>query len=501
MKILSLLLISLLPLATMADIGTAFLVVRADIEDEIIQIDAHGDLDKSLKALQGSLTKLELHKDKIFAPAIASRLEGEPLDGLTLTRVHSYLKIHLTILERGLALAEAAERIDNSSIDEQSVAAMSLSLLTHYNTYLKDDHLRILLSKKDEAYDLKRKALKKAYARLTNRKIQKLIGQAIGDGHLSKQQIEHFAENNSLWKKSRKAFRGDFWSNLKTFVVHHISGGFGNAAGAVKFRKGTMWQDYQLETTIQEMLEPMDIITERTPFILTDRLIPGHFGHNALWLGTREQLIELGIWDAEYMKPYQEAILDGFNIMETDRSGTHLKRLSDWMNIDEIAVVRRSDRARSPQQVNEFYAVLMAQYGKTYDFNFDVETTDKLVCSELLYQTYGDVTWPTHSYLGRFTITPDNVAEIITQKNTPFKLIYSLERPEDSDEIKKDIVQLSKNLGYTFNGVDEDGQKILEKESRTCIDSFNAEGTKFKTCIKTWLRPVFGGQTLRRYEH
>ena len=143
----------------------------------------------------------------------------------------------------------------------------------------------------------------------------------------------------------------------------------------------------------------------------------------------------------------------------------------------------------------------MAQHGKTYDFNFDVETTDKLVCSELLYQTYGDVIWPTERYLGRYTISPDNVAEIIAQKSTPFELIYSLERLEDKTEIVKDTVVLAKDLGYSFNGFDEVGERILERETQTCMNRVDANGEQVKTCVKTWVRPVFGGSSIRRFEY
>src|SRR5690606_24429221 len=224
--------------------------------------------------------------------------------------------------------------------------------------------------------------------------VQKLIDESLERGE-NTDLAQALHNHKRTWKKSRKAFRGDFWQGLKTFVVHHISGFIGNRAGSVKFRKGTMWDDQPLNQDIASMLQPMDIITEKTPFILTDKLIPGHFGHNAFWLGTEEQLKDLGVWDEEFMRPFHAAIRSGQNIMETDRSGTHLKALEPWMNIDEIAVIRRQDRPARKDEIREFYAVLMAQPGKTYDFNFDVETTDKLVCSELLYQAFGDVIWPT----------------------------------------------------------------------------------------------------------
>jgi hypothetical protein len=48
--------------------------------------------------------------------------------------------------------------------------------------------------------------------------------------------------------------------------------------------------------------------------------------------------------------------------------------------------------------------------GKRYDFNYDVQTRDRLGCAELVYHAYGHVDWPKRRGLGRATIVPDDIA-------------------------------------------------------------------------------------------
>jgi hypothetical protein len=48
--------------------------------------------------------------------------------------------------------------------------------------------------------------------------------------------------------------------------------------------------------------------------------------------------------------------------------------------------------------------------GKRYDFNFDVETRDRIGCAELVYHAYGEADWPTRKWLGRSVIVPDDIA-------------------------------------------------------------------------------------------
>ncbi|HQH27497.1 MAG TPA: Poxvirus G6, partial [Oligoflexia bacterium] len=59
---------------------------------------------------------------------------------------------------------------------------------------------------------------------------------------------------------------------------------------------------------------------------------------------------------------------------------------------------------------------------KDYDFNFDVNTTDKIVCSELIYVSYPSIAWPTEHVVGRFTISPDNVARLAAG-GAPLRLV------------------------------------------------------------------------------
>ena len=85
-----------------------------------------------------------------------------------------------------------------------------------------------------------------------------------------------------------------------------------------------------------------------------------------------------------------------------------MNTLGHFMNIDDLALLRA--RQISDAERAEVILQTLRQVGKDYDFNFDVESTDRIVCSELVYHAYGEVRWPTQRHLGRVTISPDNVA-------------------------------------------------------------------------------------------
>lgn len=219
--------------------------------------------------------------------------------------------------------------------------------------------------------------------------------------------------------------------NVINKITNALSGFFGNIAGSIKWRKGYLNGNQTAIDMTKASLRPMDMLLEKSSFVLTDKFIPGHYGHAALYLGTRKQLEEIGMWDHPSLQAYQAEIEAGKVILEAVRPGVRLTSIEDFFNIDEITVVRKADGISYEDVLNEQIKRGIDQIGKSYDFNFDISTLDKIVCSELLYIVFGNVNWPTHYRVGRPTITPDDLAEILFYKGTQFnvaKYIVSTER-------------------------------------------------------------------------
>ena len=215
-------------------------------------------------------------------------------------------------------------------------------------------------------------------------------------------------------------FKKSYFSNLfkdrfyllKKYVVDSFNSKFGNAAGAVILRKGRLYLNEKAASIVTKKLKPMDILFEKTPFILTDRTIPGHFGHVAIYLGTKNQLKESGLWYLESLDPYRDKIELGYTILEAAREGVKLKKLVDFMNVDELLILRASKSLESREQRASALENSLRQYGRRYDFNFNVESTSEVVCSELIFYTYPDIPWRTEEILGRPTISPDDLVKM-----------------------------------------------------------------------------------------
>ncbi|WP_265947555.1 YiiX/YebB-like N1pC/P60 family cysteine hydrolase [Dechloromonas sp. A34] len=204
----------------------------------------------------------------------------------------------------------------------------------------------------------------------------------------------------------------DTLNQLKNEGINFSSMVFGNAVGLVETRRGKLDGNPQLVEKVVGTLRAGDILLEKTPFRLTDAFIPGHWGHAAVWVGNERELRELGIWEHPVVRPHQARIRDGRGVIEALRAGVKMNTLTHFLNVDDLAVLRRE--AANPEQQVEVILQALRQVGKAYDFNFDVESTDRIVCSELVYHAYGDIRWPTARHLGRATVSPDNIAVLAT---------------------------------------------------------------------------------------
>jgi len=201
---------------------------------------------------------------------------------------------------------------------------------------------------------------------------------------------------------------GDSLRRLASEGMNLFSMLFGNAVGLIEARHGKLYRHAGTLRLLDARLRAGDILLEKTPFRLTDTFIPGHWGHAALWIGSEDELRALGLWDHELVVPHRDAIRAGRGIVEALRNGVQTSSLESFSNVDDLAVLR--DAAAADAQRAEIVLLALRQLGKAYDFNFDVETTDRIVCSELVYLAYTGIDWPTDNRLGRATSSPDNIA-------------------------------------------------------------------------------------------
>lgn len=183
----------------------------------------------------------------------------------------------------------------------------------------------------------------------------------------------------------------------------------GNTLGMVRWRAGKLRNDREFLTLLAESLQPGDILLEKTPFILTDKTIPGHFGHAAIYIGTTEQLRAIGALELPPVQERLAQIGSGQVVLEALRGGVVLNTLEHFMNIDDVAVLR--PHRLPPEALRDSIALALSNFGKRYDFNFDVNTTETIVCSELVYAAYPQIDFVTKQVFTSFTIAPDDIAK------------------------------------------------------------------------------------------
>jgi len=237
-----------------------------------------------------------------------------------------------------------------------------------------------------------------------------------------------------IYDKARRIGRRprDEWFRIRFHATRLLSKGFGNSAGKIKFRDGKLKHLSRVEhDNLVSQMRPLDILLEKTPFRLTDKFIPGYYGHVAIWVGTERELREVGIWSElphlykiaqeRYSyegPPFQEAIRKGRYIVEALRPGVEINTLRDFLNIDDLAVLRMNECPEGASNTplclaggekREYLLEVFKQIGKNYDFNFNVNTETEIVCSELAYRTFLDVDFQTTKTLGKHSISPKQI--------------------------------------------------------------------------------------------
>jgi hypothetical protein len=205
------------------------------------------------------------------------------------------------------------------------------------------------------------------------------------------------------------AFMGGFASNMKVWISRPLI------------------SRVQIED-LKGILQPGDIILERRNWYLSNGFLPGYWTHMALYVGTAEDLTRRGLATHPYVRPHLDRFRQPdrngyeYRAIEATVWGVIFSSLEETAAADHLAVLRpRVSEARK----NAAIARAFSHTGKPYDFDFDFFSTDRLVCTELIYRAYDElidgerIEFPLVRILGRDTLPPDEIVRVFARQRSP----------------------------------------------------------------------------------
>ena len=175
---------------------------------------------------------------------------------------------------------------------------------------------------------------------------------------------------------------------------------------------------------------------------MSNAFLPGFWPHAALYVGTHDDLKRLGITEEQVvrdrLKKYLSPAHDGERkvVIESISEGVSFSSLSEATRADYIAVLRPR---LSKEQKAEAIVRAFSHQGKPYDFEFDFQTADKLVCTELVYQSYSEmIDFPLKKLMGRWTLPAVEMARKYRDEkdkpNQQLDLVLFLDTPRGSQK-------------------------------------------------------------------
>ncbi len=252
-----------------------------------------------------------------------------------------------------------------------------------------------------------------------------------------RKQVENQAStiNKLLVQKPDKYYRK---SNCIYQTGNFLSGIFGNTVGFFHGKREDQNQNIQL---LQETLQPFDIVLSKSRKHLTDKFIPGYFGHSAIWIGNFEQLQKLGLDNSIHVINNKEQLNNEACMLESLRNKTHLNKLETFADGEDYLILRYKNLDKT--NIKSIISSLR-HIGKKYDFNFNVESPDRLFCTELVFYAYNFIPWEAKKKFNRYTLNPDDIVKQALD-NPEFEVALWINNGVDSTKDKQRLIQLVSN--------------------------------------------------------
>jgi len=184
-------------------------------------------------------------------------------------------------------------------------------------------------------------------------------------------------------------------------------------------RKGESLINEDQLAELAAVLEPGDVLLERRNWYLSNAFLPGYWPHGAVYVGSADELRRRGLDKNRYVHDHWAEFAAGDDqghqhvIIEAVSEGVIFSSLEHSIGGADSAAVLRP--RVTEEEKNEAIVRAFSFAGRPYDFEFDFETTDTLVCTEVVFRSYGGnsddapIEFPLEPIMGRLTMPAINL--------------------------------------------------------------------------------------------
>lgn len=264
----------------------------------------------------------------------------------------------------------------NDTIRYLSKQALLESALNYKMAFQKNRFLRRTINRGDLAYGIPTNTLAQTQQFLWSDKNNRQYLVQNEKDKKATQTIAGFVLSNSA-------------DNLHVFrykTVYFLSKIFGQFAGQFHGKIDKKTTSMLLKSNLQEF----DIVLQKSLTHLTEKFIPGYFGHVGVYLGNDLMI-------------------------ETPRSGVRICSTEEFSNGEIYLIVRPVNLSESQKQ--KIKSSLNSQMGKKYDFNFDSQSPDRIVCSDLVCLAYDYIDWQSKKRAGHYITSPDDLVRSLLDRS------------------------------------------------------------------------------------
>ena len=397
---------------------------RHDNNDHIHKLSTKNDPIRIVVAAYEALPKRE--EIQIFlsdSQAAESRGYYNPIEDERLREAYTrYLAIRLSLWEVIQSLPRAAKQIQRDPLNAKdqdwrgfAIAFTAAELIVRTGEFLIDlarDRPLIWrkLDEADQRYNLPRKSFTRLYRQLTSAFRMHGFYRACDIFDVYKETVLTAAPRQIseilTMINLPTASRGDHLRRYRRFIRHsvkrrHISAGR-NVLFSIFEMMGSDIADLKIPfikppkapkrvrldviAEIRERLQPGDVFVTRHDDAMSNLFLPGFWPHSALWLGGEDT-----------------------DILEAKKDGVLYRQLEETLRVDAFTVIRpKLTAAETESALNR----ARSHAGKLYDFIFDFRTTDRLVCTEVIYRTYhgiGPIDFKLNLEAGRYCLSAEEL--------------------------------------------------------------------------------------------